>query len=77
MEINKDQANFFDYIYPSISRRLDELEKKDNAKMHMLLEIRLERDELKKMVNQYKKKIQRIEQFLIEHGLIKLLTKEK
>jgi chromosome segregation ATPase len=75
ISLDKEQASFFDRIYPSLSRRLDDLEKADTHKTHQILELILERRELMKTIDQYKRKIQRVEQFLIENGLIKLLTK--
>jgi len=75
-EIDKDQATFFDRIYPSISQRLNSLEKENITIKSQMFELHMERKELNNMINQYKKKIQRVEQFLIKHGLIKLLTKE-
>ena len=73
----KQQMTFFDYIYPCLTRRIDRLEQSLNGMNHRLFEYALERKHLLEHVNQYKKKIQRIEQFLIKHGLIKLLKKEQ
>lgn len=69
----KDQLNFFDYIYPSISRQLDELKKSCHCNEIRIIELHHERKSQGLLINQYKKKIQRIEQMLIEHGLIDLL----
>jgi len=70
-----EQVAFFDYIYPQISRRLDDLERSNVSLNNRLLAIEEERKQLLLHVEQYKKKIQRVEQFLIEQGLIKLLGK--
>lgn len=72
----KQQMEFFDYIYPSISRRIDDLEKRVNRNWDNILMLNAERDQYREIIEQYKKKIQRIEQLLIEHGLINLLGKK-
>jgi hypothetical protein len=72
-----EQVAFFDYIYPRMSMRLDELEKFNRSNESRLIEIQEERKHLLLEVSQYKKKIQRIEQFLIEKGLINLLGKKE
>jgi hypothetical protein len=71
----KTQMTFFDYIYPNISRRLDTLEKENDARYRQILTLQQEKNFMQLMVKQYKTKIQRIEQFLIERGLIELLGK--
>lgn len=69
----KQQLTFFDYIYPKISSRLDELEKDNKLLYRKQCDLCSELEINKTHFIQYKKKIQRIEQFLIENGLIKLL----
>lgn len=69
----KQQMTFFDYIYPSMSRRLDELETDNRLLNDRQCRLSAELEIAKDHFFQYKKKIQRIEQFLIEKGLIKLL----
>lgn len=73
----REQLKFFDYIYPSISRQLDEIRKSCEHNYQIMLEINEERKSQRELIEQYKKKIQRIEQFLIEHGLISLLRGKK
>ena len=71
----REQMTFFDYIYPLISRRLGDIESKcENIWRHQLRMMEESKYE-KLMIEQYKGKIQRIEQFLLEHGLIRLLGK--
>lgn len=72
----QEQLNFFDYIYPRISSQLDSLEKSQKSLNNRILCLEEERKYLLEHITQYKKKIQRIEQFLIENGLIKLLGKK-
>ena len=71
------QAKFFDYIYPSISRRLDDLERKLSMHPAQLMNLKTQINFQNLTIDQYKKKIQRIEQLLIENGLIGLLKKGK
>lgn len=71
-----EQVAFFDYIYPQISQRLGDLEQSNINLNYRLLEIEEERKNLLLHVEQYKKKIQRVERFIIEQGLIKLLGKK-
>lgn len=73
----KQQMTFFDYIYPSLSQRIDSLEKAVNNLNHKNLETILQRKHLIEHVDQYKRKIQKIERFLIENGLIKLLNQKE
>lgn len=73
----REQLKFFDYVYPSISRQLDEIRKSCENNYQRMLEINEERKSQRELIEQYKKKIQRIEQFLIEHGLISLLRNKK
>ena len=76
-ELLKQQLQFFDYIYPTISRQIDELKKEQaNINSHVLHLIE-EKKYWMETINQYKKKIQRIEQFIIENGLIKLLINKQ
>lgn len=67
------QMEFFDYIYPSISRQLDELRKQQDLNFRKISNLIQDKKQDKLVIEQYKGKIQRIEQFLIEHGLISLL----
>jgi len=70
-----NNESFFDRIYPKLSAKLDNLEK-DNETLHkLLLDIQCDQKINNVHFVQYKKKIQRIEQFLIENGLIKLMDK--
>ena len=71
----KQQLTFFDYIYPRISSSIDDLKQGHKNLSGRMLRLEEERKYLIEMIYQYKKKIQRIEQFLIENGLIKLLGK--
>jgi len=73
----REQLKFFDYIYPSISRQLDDIRKSCENNYRRILEINEERKAQRELIEQYKKKIQRIEQFLIKHGLINLLRDKK
>lgn len=72
----KQQLSFFDYIYPQISARLSELEKNNKKiEQELLLQIN-EKQNLILTIEQYKKKIQRIEWFLIKKGVIELLGED-
>ncbi len=71
----EEQVNFFDYIYPRISSQLDNLSKEQEFLNKRMLAIEEERKHLFETIDQYKRKIQRIENFLIEKGLIHLLGK--
>lgn len=73
----KEQLEFFDYIYPHISRTLDEVKRQCNLNFERIVIMQEERKQEKLMIEQYKGKIQRIEQLLIEHGLIKLLGRKE
>lgn len=73
----KEQLEFFDYIYPHISRTLDEVRKQCDLNFKHMVIMQEERKQEKLMIEQYKGKIQRIEQLLIEHGLIKLLGRKE
>lgn len=71
----KNQLLFLEKIFPSIDKKL-----KDNEREIELLNNRLNsmissREKEKEYFYQYKGKIQRIEEFLISNGLIKLLGK--
>jgi hypothetical protein len=68
-EVSPDQAKFFDRIYPSISRRLHDLESDQKSKHYQITELKSQLKVMELTVEQYKKKIQRIEQLLIEKGL--------
>lgn len=68
---------FVDHIYLTISRQLDALTKSDRWVSHEIYELQKANKEKEFEFQQYKKKIQRIEQFLIEHGLIKLLKEHE
>ena len=72
----KQQLTFIDYIYPKLSQRIDDMDKQFNALHRKVQGFKLEREYLIDHFLQYKKKIQRIEQFLIENGLIRLLGKK-
>jgi hypothetical protein len=66
----------FYHIYPSMQSKLHDLQKKvehlENARA-----IKCEEEKYEKVIiKQFIGKIKRIEQFLIEHGLIKLLGKK-
>ena len=72
-EISKDQATFFDRIYPSISRRLHDLETDQKDKHYRITELRSQIRMMELTVEQYKSKIQKIEQALIRKGLKSVL----
>ena len=72
----EEQVVFFDYIYPRMSSQLDNLTKGQESLNRRILSIEEERKYLILTIEQYKNKIQRIEQFLIENGLIHLLGKK-
>lgn len=72
-EMSKDQATFFDRIYPTISRRLHDLESDQKNKHYQMTELRSHVKVMELTVEQYKKKIQKIEQLLIQHGLKSIL----
>lgn len=71
-----NQLNAFYYIYPTIQRKIYDLENQvkqlegDNARRQE------ERKYEQTIVKQFIGKIKRIEQFLIENGLIRLLGKK-
>ncbi|HHF7354124.1 TPA: hypothetical protein ACTTVN_000584 [Legionella anisa] len=67
--MTEDQATFFDRIYPSISRRLHDLESDQKNKHYQITELRSQVKLMELTVEQYKKKIQKIEQLLIQKGL--------
>lgn len=71
--MTQDQATFFDRIYPSISQRLQSLEDDRKYTNFHIIELKHEIKVMNEIVKQYKKKIQKIEQLLIEHGLKNLL----
>lgn len=73
VEITKDQATFFDRIYPSISKRLDSLETEKINNHYKTKELESEIQIMQLTVDQYKKKIQKIEQLLIKRGLMSIL----
>lgn len=73
MEMSKDQATFFDRIYPTISRRLHDLEADQKNKHYQMTELRSHVKVMELTVEQYKKKIQKIEQLLIQRGLKSIL----
>lgn len=72
----KEQMNFFDYIYPWISREINELKNTNDTSYRLMLEMKASIGLQNEIIGQYKGKIQRIEQFLIKRGLIELLGKE-
>lgn len=72
----RKQLDFFDYIYPSMQRNIDTLTSEVKNLNMENLELIDKVERLKLDVRQYKAKIQRIEQFLIKKGLIKLLGEE-
>ena len=72
-----DANEFIDKVYLDFSNRLQSLERKDD---YLAMKIEQYKEELTKLhheLRQYKGKIQRIEQFLIENGLIRLVKKIK
>jgi wobble nucleotide-excising tRNase len=73
MEMSKDQATFFDRIYPTISQRLYDLEREQKCKHEQLNDLRSQIQLMNLTVEQYKKKIQKIEQSLIDRGLKSIL----
>ena len=71
--IDAGQANFFDRVYPSISQRLYDLERAQSSHANNERDFRHDIRMMELTIEQYKGKIQRIEQLLIKHGLIHLL----
>ena len=71
--ISNAQTTFFDRIYPSISQRLHDLESDQKNKHYQLTELRSQIRIMELTVEQYKKKIQKIEQLLIKRGLKNIL----
>lgn len=75
--MTEDQATFFDRMYPQISQRLHDLEQSDKSTHMRLVDMKSHIKVMELTVEQYKKKIQKIEQLLIEHGLTKILKGKK
>ena len=73
MEISKDQSTFFDRMYPTISQRLHDLEIDQKSKHYEITRLKAEIKVMNLTVEQYKKKIQKIEQMLIKSGLKSIL----
>ena len=73
LSMDEDQAKFFDRIYPQISQRLHSLENESKIHHYQLTELRSEIKVMNLTVEQYKKKIQKIEQALIKEGLSNIL----
>ncbi len=67
--MTEDKATFFDRIYPDISRRLHDLESEQKSVHYCMTEFRSHIKIMELTIDQYKKKIQRIEQALIGRGL--------
>ncbi len=67
------QATFFDRVYPTISHRLNELEKEQKNCHYRMVELKSQIRNMGLTVEQYKKKIQKIEQILIGKGLQSVL----
>jgi len=74
-EKRKNQLLFIENIYPSIDKRIKDLEFEVKYLKGNISNLEREKYEEQVYFFQYKNKIQRIEQFLIENGLIKLLGK--
>jgi len=73
----KEQLTFLDYIYPRMQQQMDELKHNYDSLYRRMISLEEERKSLNDTINQYKKKIQRIEMFIIEQGLIKLCERNK
>ncbi|MDE1829571.1 MAG: hypothetical protein KGI25_04545 [Thaumarchaeota archaeon] len=71
--MTEDQATFFDRIYPTITRRLQDLEDDRKNTYFQITDLKHEIKLMKLTVEQYKAKIQKIEQALINHGLKRVL----
>ncbi len=71
--MTEEQATFFDRMYPDISRRLHDLEQSDKSTHLRLVDMKSQIRIMELTVDQYKKKIKKIEQLLIELGLTNLL----
>lgn len=67
------KLKFFDYIYPSISLRLNKLESCYSSIKDELNEMRMKNNTNLEHIDQYSKKIHKIEQFIIERGLMYIL----
>jgi len=71
-----NQLNAFYHIYPNMQKKVYDLEKEVENLKWKLIHINEERKYQETIIKQYIGKIQRIEQFLIENGLIRLLGKK-
>ncbi len=69
-----DQLRAFYHVYPSLAAKVKHMEDEIKSLQYQLVRIHEENKTKDVFFKQYKSKIQRIEQFLIEHGLIKLMT---
>lgn len=72
-----DEESFFYRIYPSISQRLNDLERDIRHLNFAGQGLRLENMRLMEIVLQYKRKIQNVEQFLLNQGLLDVLKSNK
>lgn len=71
----KNQLLFLEKIFPSIDKKLKYNEREIELLNNRLNSMISSREKEKEYFYQYKGKIQRIEEFLISNGLIKLLGK--
>jgi hypothetical protein len=74
-EKRKNQLLFIENIYPSIDRRIKDLELEIKYLKCNIASLERQKYEEQVYFFQYKNKIQRIEQFLIEQGVIRCLGK--
>lgn len=75
--ITDEEGTFFNRIYPTLSMRLSELDSFDKHQSIEITNLGRHLVEMQDIVYQYKNKIQKIEQALIQYGLINLLKGEK
>ena len=69
-----DQLRAFYHVYPSLAATVKRMDDDIRSLQYQLVRLRAEDKIRDDYFVQYKMKIQKIEQFLIEHGLIKLMA---
>lgn len=69
-----DQLRAFYHIYPSMAATIKHMEADIKSLQYQIVRMMEESKVKDNFFQQYKAKIQRIEKFLIEHGLIKLMV---
>jgi ADP-glucose pyrophosphorylase len=71
----KEQLAFFDYIYPELSRRINNLESENSYNQKILNKALDETRQIKHEFKQYKNKVKRIENYFLQLGIISSLGK--